>query len=159
MTSNSTNLYLQQSYDLLILVHPDTQVLDGISNEIQDLGVAHLNISQELSASLLSISAYERSRFSQKWLIDSLGSFAHGPVLCMHPDLLFDPSFEIDPLVLFRQAARVIQLIALWSGEYSLDILSYAIPEHHHFRTWKISDSLFRQPVVKILRISASKGV
>ena len=159
MTVNSTNLYLQHSYDLLILVHPDSLVLERISIEIQDLGIAHLDIGKELSASLLSVSAYERGRFSQKWLIDSLGSFAHGPVLCRHPDLLFDPSFEIDPLVLFRQAAHTIQLIVLWPGKYSVDILSYAIPEHHHYRTWKISDSLLRQPVVKILRVSSSKGV
>jgi hypothetical protein len=159
MMIENINSYLQQSYDLLILVHPDTQVLERISNEIQDLGVAHLNISQELSAALLSVPAYDRGRFSQKWMMDLPDTYNHGPVLCIHPDLIFEPSFKIDPLALFRQAARVIQLIVLWTGEYSQDILSYAIPEHHHFRTWKVSDSLLRQPMVKIQRISASQGV
>jgi len=102
--------------------------------------------------------ARERSRFSQKWLVDSLASFQNGPVLCTCPDLLFDPSLEIDPLALFRQAARIIQLIVMWPGDYASNNLSYAIPEHHHYRTWKLSDSLLRQPVVRIHRISTSQG-
>ena len=147
---------LSQSYDCLLLVHPQIQVLEKMSNEIQGLGGVHLNVSKELSASLMSASACERSRFSQKWLNDSLISFHTSPVLCTCPDLLFDPSLEIDPLALFRQAARIIRLIVLWPGEYTANNLSYAIPEHHHFRAWKVPDSLLRQPAVMIQRISAS---
>jgi len=155
---NTTTALLSQPYDCLLLVHPQIQVLEKMSNEIQGLGVAHLNVSKELSTSLMPISASERSRFSQKWLIDTLTSFQNGPVLCTCPDLLFDPSLEIDPLTLFRQAARIIQLIVMWPGEYSSNNLSYAIPEHHFFRTWKVSDSLLRQPVVMIRQISSSQG-
>jgi hypothetical protein len=158
MANNTTAALLSQPYDCLLLVHPHIQVLERMSNEIRGLGVAYLNVSKELSTSLMLVSASERSRFSQKWLIDSLTSFQNGPVLCTYPDLLFDPSLEIDPLALFRQAARIIQLIVLWPGEYSANTLSYAVPEHHHYRTWKVSDSMLRQPVVIIKQISTSYG-
>jgi hypothetical protein len=158
MATNATISLLSQPYDCLLLVNPQIQVLERMSDEIQSLGVAHLNLSKELSAFLMSVSASERTRFSQKWLVDTLSSLQNGPVLCTCPDLLFDPSLEIDPLALFRQAARIIQLIVLWPGEYSDNHLSYAVPEHHHFRTWKVPDSLLRQPVVIIQRISTSQG-
>ena len=158
MAINTTAALLSQPYDCLLLVHPHIQVLERMSNEIQGLGVAYLNVSKELSASLMAVSAGERSRFSQKWLNDALTSIQNGPVLCTCPDLLFDPSLEIDPLALFRQAARIIQLIVLWPGEYSENNLSYAVPEHHHFRTWKVSDALLRQPVVMIQRIFTPEG-
>ena len=158
MAINPTTATLSQPYDCLLLVHPHIQVLEKMADEIQGPGIAHLNISKELSACLRLVSASERSRFSQKWLIDSLTSFQNGPVLCTYPDLLFDPSLEIDPLALFRQAARIIQLIVLWPGEYSANTLSYAVPEHHHYRTWKVSDSMLRQPAVIIKQISTSYG-
>jgi hypothetical protein len=150
---------LSQHYDCLILVHPYIQILEKLSTEIQGLGVSHLNISKELSTSLMIVSASERSRFSQKWLIDTISTFQKSPVLCSCPDLLFDPSLIIDPLSLIRQLARIKQLIVLWPGEYSTNALSYAVPEHHHFRTWKVTDSLLQQPVVLIHQISITQGV
>lgn len=159
MAIYSLTAILSQPSDCLLLVHPDLLILERMANEIQGLGIATLNISKELSLALMPVTASERSRFSQKWLSETLASFHNGPVLCTCPDLLFNPSLEIDPLALFRQAARIIQVIVLWPGEYSETNLSYAVPEHHHYRTWKLSDSLIRQPVVIIQRISSSQGV
>ncbi|MDR3576959.1 MAG: BREX-3 system P-loop-containing protein BrxF [Anaerolineaceae bacterium] len=158
MAMNTIDAILSQAYDGLLLVHPQIQVLERMSNEIQISGMAHLNISKELSAALMVVSAGERSRFSQNWMLDKFSSLQSGPVLCSCPDLLFDPSLEIDALGLFRQAARIIQLIVMWPGEYSANILSYAVPEHHHFRTWKISEALLIQPIVIIQQLSSSLG-
>ena len=149
---------LSQTFDCLLLVHPQIQVLEKTSSEIQGLGFAHLNVSKGLSSSLMTVSASARSRITQEWLMDSMAAFQNGPVLCTNPDLLFDPSLEIDPLALFRQAARIIPLIVMWPGEYLTHILSYAVPEHHHYRTWKISDPLLQHPAVIIQRISTSPG-
>jgi len=159
MAINTLAELLFQPYDCLILIHPYIQILETLSTEIQGLGLSHFNISKELSTSLMTISASERSRFSQKWLFDALTTFQNGPVLCMCPDLLFDPSLKIDPLSLIRQVARIKQLIVLWPGEYSTNILSYAVPEHHHYRAWKFSNSLLLQPKVLIHSISVSQGV
>ncbi len=158
MAINTLAELLSQPYDCLLLVHPYIQIFEKLSTEIQESGVSHLNISKGLSTSLMTVSASERSRFSQKWLIDTLATFQRGPVLCTCLDLLFDPSLKIDSLSLIRQAARIKQLIVLWPGEYSANILSYAVPEHHHFRSWKVTDSLLRQPVMLIHQISASQG-
>ena len=134
-------------------------MLEKIAREVQDSGLSHLNINKELSFSLLNISAYERSRFSQNWMLETLATFQNSPIMCTSPDLLFEPSLKIDPLALFRQCARIKQLVVLWPGEYSAKTLSYAVPEHHHFRTWKVTDSMLLQPVVVIHRISTSQGV
>jgi hypothetical protein len=158
MAITLTTAILAQPYDCLLLVHPYIQVLESTADEIQGPEICHLNVSRELSAALMPVSASERSRFSQKWVIDRISSFQSGPVLCTCPDLLFDPSLEIDPLTLFRQAARISRLIVMWPGEYSANTLSYAVAEHHHFRSWKVSDSLLRQPVVIIQRISTLSG-
>lgn len=159
MTINAISVLLSQPFDCLILVHPQIQVLERKSIEILGLGISHLNISKKLSTSLMNISANERSRFSQKWLNDTLVTYQNSPILCTFPDLLFDPSMEINPLSLFRQISRIKQLIVMWPGEYSSNNLSYAIPEHTHYRTWRITDSLLRQPILLIHQISASKGV
>ena len=152
--------YLQQPFDCLILVHPQIQVLERVSHEIQRPGVAHLNLSKLLSAALLPVFAGERGRFSQKWLLDTLAALPSGDlVCCTSPDLLFEPSLQIDPLSLFRQAARVSRGIVLWPGEYTGDTLSYAVPEHHHFRTWKVTADFLRQPAVIIQALSTSQGV
>lgn len=158
MPINIIAALLSQPYDCLLLVHPYIQILEKLSTEIQELGLSHLNISKGLSTSLMTVSSSERSRFSQKWLLDTLATFQRGPILCSCLDLLFDPPLNIDPLSLIRQAARTKQLIVLWPGEYSVNTLSYAVPGHHHFRTWKVPDSLLRQPVVLIHQISALQG-
>ncbi len=150
------NILKSLSFDCLILVHPQVQVLESTAKEIQEAGIALLNISKALSSFLMTLSANERGRFSQKWLTERLANFQSGPVLCTCPDLLFEPSLKIDPLSLFRQAARIRQIIVLWPGEYSTNTLSYAVPEHQHFQTWKITDSLLRQPAVTIRQISTS---
>lgn len=159
MAIYSLTATLLKPYDCLLLVHPHLQILERASSEIQGLGIVTLNISKELSSALMNVSASERSRFSQKWLSDNLAAYHNGPVLCTVPDLLFDPSLEIDPLALFRQIARIIPVIVLWLGEYSGNNLSYAIPEHHHYRTWNISEALLRQPVLVIERILTPQGV
>lgn len=145
---------LSEPCDCILLVHPDISMLENLSIEIQGLRISHLNISKELSSSLVNVSAGERSRFPHKWMVDTLATFQNDPVLCSTPDLLFDSSLKIDPLSLIRHVARIKKLIVLWPGEFDSNILSYAIPDHHHYRTWKITEDLLQQPSLKIHRIS-----
>jgi len=158
MVINSASNYISKSYDCLILVHPHIQVLEKISEEFLGLGIVNLNVSKVLSSALMAVSTSERSRFSQECLIDSLSTFPNSPILCTCPDLLFDPSLAVDPLAIFRKTARVKKLIVCWPGEFSANTLSYAVPEHHHFRTWKISEDSLRQPEVLIQRLPNTQG-
>lgn len=106
----------------------------------------------------MTISANERSRFAQEWLKDVISRFQNEPIICVCPDLLFHPSLNIDPYSLIRQTARIKQIIVLWPGEYSSNILTYAVPEHRHYRTWRISDSFLAQPRILIHQIPAAQG-
>lgn len=150
---------LKQPYDCLILVDPHIQTLNEISSDLQSLGIAHLNISQELSSALMTVSASERGRFAQERLKDRIRGLPEEPVLCSHPDLLCHPSLNLDFYGLIRQIARSKRMIVLWPGEYAADTLTYAVPAHHHYRVWKISDSLRIHPKVFIYQISAAQGV
>ena len=149
---------LAQPYDCLVLTNPQIQILDEISEKIQSLGIKHLNASKELSGALMTVPANERGQFAQEWLKDLLGELREKPVICSHPDLFFHPSLKIDFFTLIRQIARIKQVIILWPGEYSKDTLSYAIPEHHNYRTWKITETLTRQPLILIHQIPAAQG-
>jgi len=149
---------IAQHYDCLILTNPQIQILDEISEKIQSFGIKHFNISKALSSVLMTVSTAERDRFAQEWLKDLIRGLREEPVLISHPDLFFHPSLKIDFFTLIRQISRSKQMIVLWPGEYSTDTLSYAIPDHHHYRVWKISDSLLIQPKIIIYQISASQG-
>jgi hypothetical protein len=73
---------------------------------------------------------------ADRWTKARLGEMAPGPVLCTEVDLLFEPSLKLDPLRLVRDASKRTRLIVAWPGSYVDDVLAYAVPEHHHYRTW-----------------------
>lgn len=158
MFNYSLESMLAQPYDCLVLANPQVQILDEISEKIQSFGVKHLNVSKELSDTLMTVPTNERGQFAEEWLKSLLGEVKDKPILCSHPDLFFHPSLKIDFFTLIRQVARIKQVIILWPGEYSKDTLSYAIPDHHHYKTWKISESLLIQPKILIYPISAAQG-
>lgn len=158
MPITTKDLILSKPFDCLILVDPKINVLDSKADEIEKHGLIHINISKELSKCLMIVPAIDRTRITQKWLIETLSAFHNGPLLCSRPDLLFDPSLKIDPFSLFRQAARIGKLIVMWPGEFLDGTLSYATPEHHHYQTWNIRPSLLHNPHVIIHPISNDQG-
>ena len=158
MFNYSLESILAQPYDCLILTNPQIQILDEISEKIQSFGVKHLNVSKELSDALMTVPTNERGQFAEEWLKDLLGELREKPVLCSYPDLFFHPSLKIDFFTLIRLVARIKQVIILWPGEYSTDTLTYAIPDHHHYKVWKTPESLLIQPKILIYPISATQG-
>ena len=96
-----------------------------------------ISVGGELSAYLVISSVIDQSRASRQWLEDELRKKTPGPVICQDIDLLFHPSLKLDPLILFRQISRYTKLIVLWPGSYKDGVLSYAVPEHKHYRFWK----------------------
>ena len=147
---NMATFMRESHYDCLILIHPQSQVLDEAIKQAKGMGVTVAELSKELSRSLIDISMNERARFTDKWVLEYLISFQQGPIVCAHPDLLFEPQLKVDPIALFRQAARIKQLVILWLGNLSKDTLYYAEPGHKHYRSWRTSDFLNHQPEVVI---------
>lgn len=123
--------------DLLLLVHPAIPILDQSRSQIQALaGAQEINLGQALSKALVEIPLDDRPRSVQEWFYETFKAAPNGPVLLTQIDLLFDPTFHLDPLALFRQVSRRKPLLVLWPGDYAGETLSYAAPEHSHYRTW-----------------------
>ena len=131
----------------LLLVHPEIGTLEKAAAELEEAyGLPRLHVGGQLAAALLSEPPSQRPRLAQRWMEDRLSQMAPGPVLCTEIDLLFHPDLKLDPLVLLRHASRVTRVVATWPGSYVDDVLSYAVPEHAHYR-------VFRQPEALILAL------
>jgi hypothetical protein len=143
---NAINAFLNTPtyHSCLLLVHPDIARLDSAATE---LAAAYkwpcLAVGRELSAALLSEPPARRSYAACQWLETQLGQMTPGPALCTEIELLFEPSFSLDPLAVLRQSSRVTKLVVAWPGNFLDGILSYAVPDHSHYRAW-------RQPEVAI---------
>ena len=134
-------LIKRNAYDCLFLVNPKIQVLDGIRDQVLVIpSVCEINIGKKLSTSLLATPLNDPGRSAQRRLAEEIESIHPELPLCTHIDFLFEPGLGIDPFMLFRQVARNTRLIALWPGDYSSETLSYAVPEHGHYRIWHVSD-------------------
>lgn len=149
-----TEMIKHDPYDFLILCHPEYQVIENVVLHLIKENINVVEINFRLSELLITVPMTERSHVTEKWLIDNLSSLKPGPVVCTRSDLLFEPHLDIDPLALFRQVARITRLVVLWLGHFTENELIYAIPEHKHYRVWRMSDFLPYQPKIILHRIS-----
>ena len=121
-----------------MIVEPDIkrlQVCQAQFKQIQpDL---YLPVGRGLSQALLAVSLQGRTRAARDWLEAAIKEKAPGPVLCADTDILFEPSLQLDPLTIFRQISRIVPVIVFWAGKYENGVLSYAVPEHQHYRVWR----------------------
>jgi len=128
--------------DCTILAHPDIRRLERAMDEIiHTKSLSVLDIGKELSVILLEIPQGERTRATLQWFEQQVDTCDQPPLICFHIDFLFLPTLNLDPLVMFHQAARKVKLVVLWPGEFVEGTLSYALPSHKHYRTWEVSDT------------------
>ncbi|MBE0698472.1 MAG: BREX-3 system P-loop-containing protein BrxF [Anaerolineaceae bacterium] len=132
----------------MVLVHPEIQMLNKALDVIERLQIPVIEIGKELSAVLLDTQRSEQPRAITRWCDKRFTHTDGHSLACSQIDLLFEPCFQIDPLALFRKASRNNRLIILWPGDMISHSLSYAVPEHRHFRTWRIDD-----PALQIIRL------
>ncbi len=97
----------------------------------------YLAIGRGLSQALLEVPLQNRARAAREWLDSAIREKAPGPVICADTDILFEPSWQLDPLMIFRQISRAVPVVVFWAGKYENGVLSYAVPEHQHYRTWR----------------------
>lgn len=127
---------------LVLIVHPEIHALDEEKKVLQtrfDWPV--VSIGKILSRDMLS-GQVSGAAAVQAWLIDQVRGAVSSPMLLSDIDLLLEPGFKLDPLILFQRASRFTRLVVLWPGTYTHDrVLSYAVPEHNHYRTWRNPDA------------------
>lgn len=138
----------------LVLVHPEIHVLEKAQAVIERLQIPVIFIGKELSTLLLDTQRSDQSRVIARWFDVRFTTTASGQMpgdqllACSQIDLLFEPCFQLDPLALFKKASRNNKLLVLWPGDVTQNTLSYAVPEHRHYRTWRIDD-----PTLQIIRL------
>jgi hypothetical protein len=124
------------SGNLIVVVDHEIDALDRFLARLPS-DYQTISIGRELSAYLAEPNEIDRSQLASQWTLDRLKEMAPGPIICRDIDLLFHRSFKIDPLALLRRASQFTQLIVLWPGTYADGVLSYARPEHKHYRYWR----------------------
>jgi hypothetical protein len=141
MPKINTDILKSNNEPLVVIVHPGISTLDEQKNDLQTRFCWQvLSIGKALSRDLLS-GQVSGTAAVQAWLIDQVQGTATNPILLADIDLLFEPGFHLDPLMLFQRASRFKQLVVLWPGTFSDKVLAYAVPEHQHYRTWRNPDA------------------
>jgi len=144
MSPTIQEFILQAPKNLILLVQADVAALEGARETLsKGNDWPSLSIGQALSAAMISGQVGGPMEV-QAWLADQVRDLAPGPVLVHGIDLLFEPSYSLDPLVLFQKASRLTRLIVLWPGTYSNPVLAYAVPAHGHYRTWRNPEAAIR---------------
>ena len=109
-----------------------TEVLQEVA---ETTGARLVNVNLELSRRMLDLTGRERALRLPDQLDEIVGR--NEPlVLLGNIELLFDASFEQDPLRLLQGVSRNRTIVAAWSGTLENDYLSYAAPEHTEYRRY-----------------------
>jgi hypothetical protein len=128
----------QLYYPCVLLTQTDVSRLDAAGRDLsQRFGWPVLSVGEQLSAALLDVAPRRRPHMAGQAVDDAIRRLAPGPIVCSHIDLLFEPALELDALWLLREASRLAALVVLWPGQYQARVLSYAVPEHAHYRAWR----------------------
>ena len=128
----------QLYYPCVLLTQTDVGRLDTAGRYLSErFGWPMLSMGDQLSVALLEIAPRRRPRVAGQAVAEAVGRLAPGPIVCSYIDLLFEPTLELDPLRLLREASRLAPLVVLWPGQHQERTLSYAAPEHAHYRTWR----------------------
>lgn len=138
---------LNEKPDLAIGVNLNTKKLGEIADWVKTEHLVPLvHINRNISKLLLGKSIAGFSKEIVGWFSEKLKETNPSPILFKEIEILFEPSFTLDPLAIFKQVSRNTSLLVMWPGEYKNSILSYASPEHTHYRTWA-------NPGVEIIQI------
>jgi len=125
---------------VFFLAHPHIDQRMKVIEELKyQKGWVTISISNLLAQVLQEIPINKRSRQVPQLIASIVHANMPDPVICTDIDLLFDPSLRLDPLSILLNISKQTTLIVAWPGSYQEGILTYAVPEHAHYRTWRSS--------------------
>lgn len=99
-----------------------------------------INLNKALSSRLMNVSRSERAAAAPKTVSGLLNEVDGDTVLIIGLEVLFDRSLAIEPLRLLAACAKNKTLLVCWPGEITNEGLSYAIPSHPEYRSYRASD-------------------
>lgn len=128
---------------LILLATLDGATIDRLVHELPGrLGMERVAVGAELGIFLQASKPGRRSEDAEQWLRRRCRDLRDQPVLVTDIDLLFDPKLDphgglgLEPLTLLALAGRETPLRVVWPGRFDGTTLTYAVPEHAHFRQW-----------------------
>ena len=128
-------------YPCCLLVSRDIVVLARAMVEAQRLFAwPVVSMDDVVCEPLLSLPVTARAGHVNGLIDMALQAYVPGPVLVTDTNVLFEPSLQLDPLLLFQRASRLLPLVITWAGAFEHERLSYAVPEHAHYRLWRTAD-------------------
>ncbi len=128
---------LHQKPQLTVAVSHAIRDLQKATNQIvSEYQVPSFSLNKELSQLLIGKAKANYSKEIFDWISSKNREIEKEPLLLTDIDILFEPSFELDPLAIFRQSSKNKKLVVLWPGSFGNNNLSYASPDHAHYRNW-----------------------
>ena len=119
---------------ILVAVPSGAGKTEALREVAASTGARLVNLNLELSRRMLDLTERERA-LRMPDLFDEVVGRDEPLVLLDNIELLFDASFEQDPLRLLQGVSRNRTIVAAWNGTLENDYLIYAASEHpEHWR-------------------------
>lgn len=132
---------LPNEYHKLILVlaqlDDKAEVVEKISNKY---AYDVLNVNLRLSEKLISVPISERWIYVDEYFKKLLNDYKTDVIVLNNIEMLFEPHLKVDPLRLLKSVSRYRKIIAIWTGDYTDGVLTYAEPSHPEYRRYKNDD-------------------
>jgi len=100
-------------------------------------GYGVLNVNFLLSQRMLELTKAQRSRQVERLLKELVDGGSTDVLVLDNLEILFDTNLRIDPLRLLQAASRNRTLVAAWNGTVEDGTLTYAVPDHPEYRSYK----------------------
>ena len=128
---------LDKKPNLTIGVNLSTEELHKAADWVKsEFPVPDISVNKELSKLLIGKSKANFSKEIVDWISEKIKEVIEERSMRRSRSIFLEPSYELDPLTIFRQASRNKKLLVLWPGGFRNNKLSYATPEHTHYRNW-----------------------
>ncbi len=123
---------------LLFTIFPEVKTGEVIK-KFQGLSIPSINLSFELSRSLLELSVKDRIYYLQEKLQEIISSGAEDKLFLYHIEILFEPSLKNNPMSLLEKFSRKKTLLVQWPGEFDGQFLIYGTDSSGEYIKYKYS--------------------
>ncbi len=133
----------QRYHRLVLLIGASGAGKTGLLRSLaENGGHTYLNVNLLLSQRMVELTRSQRARQADRLMKELVGWQTTEVVLLDNLEILFDPSLKIDPLALLQGVSRNQTILASWNGAYIEGALTYAMPDHPEYRSYREIDAI-----------------